>query len=66
MDLNHRFNDFRLFERVTVYDMNKVIQMQNMGITDDEHLYIYGAMQLYLDFINLFIRLIELFGKNKD
>lgn len=27
---------------------------------------IYGAFELYLDFINLFLRLLELFGKSKD
>ena len=26
----------------------------------------YGAMQLYLDFINIFIRILSLFGKRKD
>ena len=32
----------------------------------EENLAIYGALQLYLDFINLFIRLIEFFGKRND
>ena len=32
----------------------------------EENLAIYGALELYLDFINLFIRLIEFFGKRND
>ena len=38
-------------------------------INDDnmlEKASIYGALDLYLDFINIFIRLLELFGKRKD
>ena len=31
----------------------------------EEKTAIYGAFQLYLDFINLFIRLLELFGNEK-
>lgn len=54
-----------VFMGFTVYDMNKITAMSNSEITDDEHLYVYGAMELYLDFINLFIRLLSLFGKRK-
>ena len=36
------------------------------GFCDDEKLYVYGAMELYLDFINIFLRILSLFGKNKD
>ncbi len=28
-------------------------------------LYVYGAMELYLDFINIFLRLLSIFGKRK-
>lgn len=47
-----------------VYDM-KNVQKLLLGIGEDKAA-VYGAFQLYLDFINLFIRLIELFGKRKD
>ena len=47
-----------------VYDM-KNVQKLLLGI-GEEKAAVYGAFQLYLDFINLFIRLIELFGKRKD
>ena len=35
-------------------------------IENEENLAIYGALQLYLDFINIFLRLLQLFGKNRD
>lgn len=35
-------------------------------IENEENLAIYGALELYLDFINVFLRLLELFGKNND
>jgi FtsH-binding integral membrane protein len=40
--------------------------MQREGIAADDKLYIYGAMQLYLDFINLFIRILQIFGKRRN
>lgn len=36
------------------------------GIEKEDNLAIYGALELYLDFINVFLRLLELIGKNKD
>jgi FtsH-binding integral membrane protein len=33
---------------------------------DDENMAIMGAFDLYLDFINIFLRLLELFGKSRD
>jgi FtsH-binding integral membrane protein len=38
--------------------------MQNYIDYDTEKLYIYGAMELYLDFINIFIRLLSILGRN--
>ena len=55
-----------IFMGFTVYDMNQIVALQDMGYTDDDHLYIYGAMQLYLDFINLFLRILSIFGKQRD
>ncbi|MBR2289429.1 MAG: Bax inhibitor-1/YccA family protein [Clostridia bacterium] len=52
-----------IFMGFTVYDMNKIIRLQDEGFTDDAHLYVYGAMELYLDFINLFIRILQIFGR---
>lgn len=55
-----------LFFGLIVYDMNKIKAMQESGFCDDEKLYIYGAMELYLDFINIFLRILSIFGKNKE
>ena len=53
-----------IFLGYVAYDMNTVKQLV-VSIGEDKAA-VYGAFQLYLDFINLFIRLLELFGKNRD
>ena len=55
-----------IFFGLTIYDMNKIKQMQQMGLCEDEKLYVYGAMELYLDFINIFLRILSIFGKSRD
>ena len=55
-----------LFFGLIVYDMNKIRAMHEAGFCDDEKLYVYGAMELYLDFINVFLRILRFLGKNKD
>ena len=55
-----------IFMGFTVYDMNKLRHMQDLGYANDEKLYVYGAMELYLDFINLFLRILSIFGKRKN
>ena len=58
-----------LFLFLIAYDMQKLRTFYEMGFTGNkisEKLALYGAFQLYLDFINLFIRLLELFGKKDD
>ncbi|MCM1370692.1 MAG: Bax inhibitor-1/YccA family protein [Clostridium sp.] len=47
------------------YDMQQVKRLQTV-IPDEDNLAIFAAFQLYLDFINLFYRLISLFGKSRD
>lgn len=53
-----------IFIAYIAYDVNKVKQL--MLAIGEEKSAVYGAFQLYLDFINLFIRLLELFGKRRD
>ena len=53
-----------IFIAYIAYDVNKVKQL--MLAIGEEKAAVYGAFQLYLDFINLFIRLLELFGKRRD
>ena len=54
-----------IFFGLTVYDINKIKAMQDAGFCDDEKLYVYGAMELYLDFINIFLRILSLLGKRR-
>jgi FtsH-binding integral membrane protein len=57
-----------LFMIITTYDIH-VIKNMYYGVNNDgqrNSLAIYGALQLYLDFINLFLRLLSLFGKSRD
>jgi len=54
-----------IFAGLTAYDMNKIKEMSQTGY-DQEKVAIYGAMQLYLDFINIFLRILEIFGSRRD
>ncbi len=55
-----------VFFGVTAYDMNQLKQLQYDESLDRNKLHIYGAMQLYLDFVNIFLRVLALFGKRRD
>ena len=55
-----------VFFGVTAYDMNKIKQLQDDESLDQSKLHIYGAMELYLDFINIFLRILSIFGKRKN
>ena len=55
-----------VFFGITVYDMNKIKSLQYEDGINQEKLYVYGAMQLYLDFINIFLRILSIFGKRRD
>lgn len=54
------------FFGITAYDMNKIRQLSMLPDIDQSKIHIYGAMQLYLDFINIFLRLLRLFGKRRN
>ncbi|MCI8347244.1 MAG: Bax inhibitor-1/YccA family protein [Bacilli bacterium] len=53
-----------VFLGYVAYDMNNIKYLVNE--LDEDKAAVYGAFQLYLDFINIFIRLLELFGKRND
>ena len=55
-----------VFAGLTIYDINKLKTMEQYVEYDTEKFYIYGAMQLYLDFINIFIRILSILGRRKD
>lgn len=53
-----------IFIGVTAYDIQKIKHMSNSSIPE-ENLAIYGALELYLDFINIFLNLLRLFGDDR-
>lgn len=54
-----------IFMGITAYDMQKIKRFQEI-IPNENRVAILGALLLYLDFINIFIELLRLFGKSKD
>ncbi len=64
MDLGLTIIGVIIFVGYIAYDVNKVKEL--LPFIGEEKAAVYGAFQLYLDFINLFIRLLELFGKRND
>ncbi len=55
-----------LFCGVTIYDINKIKLLQTIPEINQEKIYVYCAMQLYLDFINIFLRILSIFGKRRN
>ena len=58
-----------VFLGLTAWDMQALKTMYNYYASDEKELgkiAIYGALDLYLDFINIFLQLLNLFGKSKD
>ena len=57
-----------IFVGLTAYDTQKIKNMNvigNEGTDDDHKEAIMGALTLYLDFINLFLYLLRIFGRRK-
>ncbi len=62
------FVGLAVFIGLTAYDTNKLRMMSESVPADSEQgkkFAIYGALQLYLDFINIFLYLLRLFGERK-
>lgn len=55
-----------LFFGITIYDINKIKLLEQDTSLVSEKLHIYCAMQLYLDFINIFLRILSIFGKRRS
>lgn len=54
-----------VFTGLTAYDTNRLKAMASYGFADEEaanKAAVFGALQLYLDFINLFLMLLRLLG----
>ena len=54
-----------IFSALTAYDMQKLTQISRQGLSGDAEgrATIMGALALYLDFINLFLFLLRIFGR---
>ena len=58
-----------IFLGLTAYDMSRLKQTYDYYSNDPNMLdkaSIYGALDLYLDFVNILLKLLSLFGKKKD
>jgi len=57
-----------VFAGLTVYNTQRLTQMAQQMVTEEDtgRFAIYGALTLYLDFINLFIYMLRLFGVRRD
>ena len=54
-----------VFLGFTAYDIQK-IKLLSYDFEEEDNLAIIGALELYLDFINIFLDLLKLFGNSKD
>jgi FtsH-binding integral membrane protein len=57
-----------IFTGLTAYDTNKLRNMaasSGMGESGLASFAIFGALQLYLDFVNIFLHLLRIFGKRR-
>jgi uncharacterized protein len=57
-----------VFTGLTAWDTQRIKEMyvENLGAPDASKVAIMGALALYLDFINLFTMLLQLFGQRRD
>ena len=56
-----------VFIGLTAYDTNKIVRASELADGSDtfKKAAIYGALELYLDFLNIFLSLLNLFGKKR-
>ncbi len=57
-----------LFIILTAYDTNKIVKASELADGSDTYkkASVYGALELYIDFIGIFLSLLKLFGREKD
>lgn len=58
-----------IFTGLTAFDVQKIKEIGNSGINEGDmmaKLTILGALTLYLDFLNLFLYLLRIFGESRD
>ena len=64
LDTGTTFLSLAIFTIYIAYDV-QMIKRRMYSFENEESLAIYGAFELYLDFINIFIDLLKLLGKEK-
>lgn len=55
-----------IFVGFTAYDIQKIKRLGESSDLPEENLAIYGALELYLDYINIFLDILRLVGNSKD
>ena len=55
-----------IFVGLTIYDMWRMKRTFEFSDVDREKLYVYFAMELYLDFINIFLRILSIMGRRRN
>lgn len=57
-----------IFTALTAYDSQKLLRASMRADSSEAYkkISIYGALELYLDFINIFLALLRLFGRSRD
>ena len=63
LDLTVCFVSLLIFIGYVVFDINRIMKLSNQQL--DEKYAVFWAFQLYLDIINIIIKLLKLFGKRK-
>lgn len=67
LELALSFIGVLLFVGLTAYDVQKIKAISRNSTSDNASvLALYGALQLYLDFINIFLKLLRLLGKRRN
>ena len=61
-----------VFTGLTAYDVQKLkrigegLEYDNVSVTDTKKVSVLGALNLYLDFINIFLFLLRMFGGRRN
>jgi FtsH-binding integral membrane protein len=56
-----------IFTGLTAYDTQQLKSVYDFTVEEEqEKLGVYGALQLYMDFINIFVNLLQLIGEKKE
>lgn len=67
LDAVMSFMGIIVFAGLTAYDVQKFKSLSSMfGTKDNSKLALFGALTLYLDFINLFLMLLRFTGRQRD